>query len=764
MRSALLRIVLIAIAALNSACAAGIYQAIAPEGDENNLKARYEENIALFEPRFEANALVNKNLMYLCEAYSKTKRFSRLSACLDRMTERYQLGEKTYFTFDLYDFVVVLRTKAAIDLGDYAGAEALTREHLAKKRADLSRMALVQVVAYHGLASALNGDSALALADVKDLESIYLGYPFNMIQQERNEGEARIFMALKQYGQAYEVMQRVSAMNEFAKAVAQTALGSPGWFVFMELPTQFMKAKAASASGRMGEARKGYDLLLANERTRDNGEIYWQLLYDRGRIAQAEGEPEAALRYYLQSVEVVEQQRKSIASDTSKIGFTGDKQALYRDVVDLFIRQGQPVQAFEYVERAKSRALVDLLAERKGLEPQGQTGSETSAVLLELAGLEQKYAGNIGARPEERAKLRSALSGIQNDLRRTNAELASLVTVSAPKAAEIQAQLGPDQTLLEYYGQGDDLYVFTVTREAVSAAKLDGKGLEAEVRTLREALRDVRKDTYKATALALYNRLIAPVPAALANPRLIIVSHGALHYLPWSALFDGQRFLVDKAALQMLPSASVMQFLAARKPATARDMLLLGNPDLGEANMDLPGAEAEARAIKGIWPNSTMLMRKSATKAALTKAGQLFRVIHVAAHGEFQAEHPLNSRLLLSPEGADNGQLTAGDLYGLRLNADLVTLSACETGMGKVLSGDDVVGLTRGFLYAGANSIVASLWPVSDDETTFLMTRFYKNLKTMPKADALRQAQLDTKRQYAHPFYWSAFQLTGMGK
>lgn len=100
----------------------------------------------------------------------------------------------------------------------------------------------------------------------------------------------------------------------------------------------------------------------------------------------------------------------------------------------------------------------------------------------------------------------------------------------------------------------------------------------------------------------------------------------------------------------------------------------------------------------------------------------------------------------------------------MRLSADLVTLSACETGMGKVLSGDDVVGLTRGFLYAGANSIVASLWPVSDDETKFLMTSFYSNLKKMPKVEALRQAQLETKKKYPHPFFWSAFQLTGMGK
>jgi len=471
----------------------------------------------------------------------------------------------------------------------------------------------------------------------------------------------------------------------------------------------------------------------------------------------------AAVNFYSRAVAVIEQQRASIHTESSKIGFVGDKQALYAGLVRVLYREGQYERAFETVERAKSRALVDLLAERQNFAVQAQGQDNPAESLKLLASLEQK-SGAYTVNSDESSKLRSAISGARADLTRSAPELASLVTVSAPRAADIQTQLGADESLLEYYGQGDDLYAFTVTRAAITAKKLDGKGLETEVRTFRETLGNVGTEAWKPLAQKLYARLVAPVQGALAKPRLIIVSHGALHYLPWSALHDGQRFLSDRAALTFLPSASVLQFLASRRPATARDMLILGNPDLGDKALDLPGAEAEARAIKAIWPNSTMLMRKAASKGALTKAGQLFRVIHVAAHGEFDSAQPLASRLLLSPEGADNGQLTAGDLYGLRLNADLVTLSACETGMGKVLNGDDVVGLTRGFLYAGANSIVASLWPVSDDETKFLMTSFYGNLRKMPKADALRQAQLETKKRYQHPFYWSAFQLTGMGQ
>jgi CHAT domain-containing protein len=543
--------------------------------------------------------------------------------------------------------------------------------------------------------------------------------------------------------------------------VAETAFGSTGWFVFRELPNKFMRARAAYLTGRTEEARKIYDELLANVRTRDNGEILWQLLFDRARMAEAEGKDDVALRFYLESVDVVEQQRRSIASETSKIGFAGNKQTLYESVVDLLVRQGQPARAFEYVERAKSRALVDLLAERQNFASAGQAG--TTETLKQLATLEQQYAV-LSTKGESRTRLRSAMTNLAGDLTKKSPELASLVTVSAPRAEDIQAELAPDQTLLEYYGQGDELYAFTVTRQSIQAVKLDGKGLEKDVRAFREALAKVGTEAYRPLAEALYDRLITPAPGALGKPHLIIVGHGALHYLPFNALSDGRQFLVDKASVQFLPSASVLQFLVGRKPATARDLLLLGNPDLGDAAMDLPGAEAEVKAIKGYWPNSIVLMRKAATKGALAKTGQLFKVIHVAAHGEYQADQPLASRLLLAPEAGDNGLLTAGDLYAMRLNADLVTLSACETGMGKVLSGDDVVGLSRGFLFAGANSIVASLWPVSDDETRYLMTNFYRNLKTMAKGDALRQAQLETKKKYPHPFFWSAFQLTGMGK
>ncbi len=165
--------------------------------------------------------------------------------------------------------------------------------------------------------------------------------------------------------------------------------------------------------------------------------------------------------------------------------------------------------------------------------------------------------------------------------------------------------------------------------------------------------------------------------------------------------------------------------------------------------------------VGSMYPQSRILLRKDASESNFKKAGSAFRRIHFATHGKFQADEPLKSGLYLAKDADNDGVLTVGELYSMNLDADLITLSACETGLGKIANGDDVVGLTRGFLYAGSRSIVASLWSVDDKATATLMQAFYRNLASMNKRDALRQAQIKTRDTFPHPFFWAAFQLTG---
>ncbi len=156
-----------------------------------------------------------------------------------------------------------------------------------------------------------------------------------------------------------------------------------------------------------------------------------------------------------------------------------------------------------------------------------------------------------------------------------------------------------------------------------------------------------------------------------------------------------------------------------------------------------------------------MLLRKEATEAALRAYGSRYAYIHFATHGLFNPQAPLKSALFLSPDTQSDGMLTVDKLYSLPLNANLITLSACETGLSQIANGDVLVGLARGFLYAGAGAIVSSLWKVDDLSTSYLMTRFYTAMEKTDTGEALRTAQLETRKKYPHPYHWAAFQLTG---
>ena len=172
-------------------------------------------------------------------------------------------------------------------------------------------------------------------------------------------------------------------------------------------------------------------------------------------------------------------------------------------------------------------------------------------------------------------------------------------------------------------------------------------------------------------------------------------------------------------------------------------------------------AEREAKEVAQVYPNSSVLLREQATKARAIALGPNKDILHFAVHAEFDQENPTSSALLLAREGSDDGRLKVSEIFSLNLKADLVVLSACETGLGKVSSGDEIVGLTRAFIYAGTPSIITTLWKVNDRASYELMREFYSNLKTMKKSEALRQAQLKTMKEFLEPFYWAAFGLTG---
>jgi CHAT domain-containing protein len=190
-----------------------------------------------------------------------------------------------------------------------------------------------------------------------------------------------------------------------------------------------------------------------------------------------------------------------------------------------------------------------------------------------------------------------------------------------------------------------------------------------------------------------------------------------------------------------------------------------GNPDLGKAELSLPGAQREVQQISGLFPNPQVFFRRDATKARFRDIAGKSGMLHVAAHAEVDDVDPLYSRVLLSPEGSDNGRLEAREIFDLDLTrVRLVTLSACESGLGKVERGDEIIGFTRSFLSAGVSGLIVSLWPVSDESTELLMSTLYQQLRAGQSVqDAMRAGQVALlhERRFSHPFFWAPFNLIG---
>lgn len=688
-----------------------------------------------------------------CHQLFESRQYDKLLACVDQLEKMRIPPSAREYHLRPETISRAYRAEALIDLGDYARAAENARAGyeltLPLPRGAGKSIAEIQNLTALTMAHALAGERAKAEEVFARLEPI-----FNKFNDPRVRGKGGTTpMAQASVGRVY------LAMGQYQKAIAAvekdktSLLDKPN--VFMR--QRFIQAKSLMELGRTDEAKAIYEHLIGSESFREVASLYWLALFDAGRIEEQSGRLEKAIEHYRRAVEVIEQQRSSINTETSKIGFAGNRQAVYARLVGALFESGRIEAAFDIAERGKARALVDMLAAKQDFAVAGANAEQVKALLAETREGEQAALVAGG----NKAATRNIVVGLREKLARESPQLASLVSVKTLSAADVQATLAPDEALVEYYLEGGGLHAFVLTRDAVRGFRLQGRGVEADVRDLRQALTDSHSKAYLAKAQKLYATLLQPLEGAL-RPRLVIVAHGPLHYLPFGVLHDGAGFLVETRAIRLLPSASVVRFIRERGAARPGGILAFGNPDLGDPRYDLRFAQEEAVAIAKAVPRSRALLRKEATESALRQYGAGFSYLHFATHGTFNPEAPLRSALMLAREPGGDGLLTADKLYSMRLDADLVTLSACETGLGKTAGGDDVLGLTRGFIYAGARSIVSSLWQVDDQATAQLMTRFYGNLlQRQDKRTALQRAQLATLKDFPHPFFWAAFQLTG---
>ena len=252
----------------------------------------------------------------------------------------------------------------------------------------------------------------------------------------------------------------------------------------------------------------------------------------------------------------------------------------------------------------------------------------------------------------------------------------------------------------------------------------------------------------------LYDELIAPISPRLKASHLIFVPHGLLHYVPFHALFDGSQHLIDRHTVSYSPSASIFALCQSRTANSTGSSLIFGIPD-----PQAPAILDEVQALNGVLDQAELFVGPKATEEVLRSKGPASRLIHIATHGRFRQDNPMFSAIRLG-----DSFLSLFDLYQFRLPVELITLSGCSTGLNVVSAGDELMGLARGLLHAGAQSLILSLWDVHDKSTAEFMTVFYRLLQQgKTKAAALRAAMLELRSRYPHCYQWAPFILVGQG-
>lgn len=604
----------------------------------------------------------------------------------------------------------------------------------------------------------------LSASSPEQLESIK-----NSLEIGKLKAIVFVHFALGEYKQAGALMQEVAVrqkkltqyFKEHPLAQQQNA-ALLNIIAGNELWDGFLLAKIAYETGQDKTAMAGYRKLLDSQSFNTLHPFEFTIFHDYAMLLLKQRRVDEAMQYFKKSIESLERDRANINTEAGKIGFVGNKQQVYFDLIALLVKLGRDTEAFHYAERAKSRALVDLLAAQQVF---GKVQAAPD-VALAWQGFSASEPDNVGydnllqdeALAAKTRQLRSASLAV---LQREAPELASLIAVDIPTAAVLQQAIPEDESIVEYYGNDKQLYAFVVTRRTVHAFALQSERINTLISAFREALYHYDNDGHKPIGKMLYQALLQPVEKSLSSKNLTVIPHGALHYLPFSALSTDNGYVLDRYRIRIMPSLTVFRFLKTRSDSAK--VLALGNPDLGNSQYDLPGTQIEVNDIAKIKPDLTQVyLRAQATESVVKHLAVPYDVVHIAAHGVFNAEQPLRSGVYLAKDADDDGVLDVAELYRMQLDANLVTLSACETGLGQIGNGDDVIGLTRGFLYAGARSVIASFWQVSDESTAVLMQAFYKNRTHADKRTALYEAMLTTKNTVnQHPFFWAPFQLAG---
>jgi CHAT domain-containing protein len=577
---------------------------------------------------------------------------------------------------------------------------------------------------------------------------------------------------------------------------------------------------AHQGKGEIQEAEAAFSKSIDFARESGRRDDLWQSLYAKGDVLKTLGKNDEALDLIKESITVLEHLRSEVNTAEQRAEYFENKIKVYNDAIHILIAKQNLPEAFEYVQRSKARGFLDMLAEARvnqedilSADLRDRKKKDDNALRKIQQNIESEYEketidrSKIAALEKQRNELETEYSNLILEIRKEDPRFADIQYPEPLKLSEAQALLDPSSVLLEYSIGDSASWVFAITTDSAAAFEVPSeKKLDDQIHDFREVLLkpdatfqtlEQAHSKYVTQARSLYSELIRPAEEVLkGKQRILVATDGALSYLPFESLltknedskaihFESLPYLVRDYEIYYVPSATVLASVIKNnhgKNDQPKQLLALADPWLKNGSGEiasvrgwghlgpLPNARTEVQNIANLYPKDqvTVFEGKQASEKNFKQSDlQEYKRIHFASHGLIDEDKPEFSALVLSGDekGSEDGYLTMREVFDLKLNADLVVLSACKTGLGKEVRGEGVTGISRAFLCAGTPSVLVSLWDVYDRSTADFMASFYKNMETenMNKSAALRKARLQmiASKQFSHPYYWAPFVLIG---
>ena len=513
-----------------------------------------------------------------------------------------------------------------------------------------------------------------------------------------------------------------------------------------------------------------------------NREIIWQSFYEKGLAMEQLNQFDSAMVAYQQAIDIIESSRGSITPDELKGLYLNNKIKVYDRLIQLFIRDDQIEESLLIAEKARARAFLDMLGNKS---PESDNLGEKELIyqeqelnlklthlqkqLYELTFSQYDFARSLEIErtlTEELSKTQDEYEFLLNRIRVAHPDYYNIMSIDPPHLKEIQDVIPLKSAVLIYWLSENDLFLWVVSSNKIDLVKVDVNMSELQQSVL-ETSRLLRHNVTERSAILLeklHRILIKPAEQHLDNiNNLCIIPHGTLHILPFHALITSEKnYLSEKYFISYMPSSSVMVEMTKKTCQYDGSFLglALGDKMIGSFS-GLPGTTYELNNISDQFKDPLLVFEDESTERFLKINSAGKEIIHIATHGFFNEIRPRYSFLLFAPDESDDGQLNVNEILNLNLNACIVTLSACETGLSEISKGDELTGLSRAFLGAGANTVSVSLWSVADRPTAELMISFYNYLRTDPPYIAMTKAQRETMKKYPQPFYWAPFVVIG---